>query len=233
MKPLEKNHFAKMLMAICELYGKKMSEALLSLYWSALERFSFDDIRRAITHHVNNPDVGQFMPKPADIVRYLEGDSETHALQAWAKVESAIRKVGSYASIAFDDPIIHVVIVEMGGWRKLCGTSTAEMPFRANEFMKRYQSYQHKQPDSFPRYLSGIYEHNNHSNGYHGLDETPVLVGDERLAAAVLEKGCSSIPFPIHYDNALAIKVLKKMMPAKQLAVIKKEKNKDHTDDEQ
>lgn len=221
-----------MLTAVCELYGKKISVTLLSLYWSALERFSLDDVRRAITHHVNNANVGQFMPKPADIVRYLEGDSETHALQAWAKVESAIRKVGSYASIVFDDPIIHVVIVEMGGWPVLCGTSIAEMPFRANEFMKRYQSYHHKKPAQFPRYLPGIFEHSNQTNGHGDYQVIPVLVGDDRLALAVLKEGCNSIHIPIHHDHSLAIDVLKKMIPLRQLSSTKKEKDKDDEHEE-
>ncbi len=60
MKENEKSNFAKMLTAVGELYGKKVSLILLSLYWSALERFNFADIRQAIAHHVNNPDVGQF-----------------------------------------------------------------------------------------------------------------------------------------------------------------------------
>lgn len=196
-----------MLMAVCELYGKKMSTPLLSLYWSALERFNFDDIRRAITYHVNNPDVGQFMPKPADIIRYLEGDSHTLALQAWSKVESAIQKIGSYASIVFDDAIIHVVIIEMGGWSKLCGTSSSEMPFRANEFMKRYQSYHHKKLEFYPRYLPGAFEHVNRVNGYIDEIKCPVLVGDEKLALNIFSTGSYGSPIGIHHESQLAKKI--------------------------
>jgi hypothetical protein len=61
MKQSDKIDFSKMMTAVAELYGKKISSALLSLYRLALERFNFADVRLAITQHINNPNVGQFM----------------------------------------------------------------------------------------------------------------------------------------------------------------------------
>jgi len=60
------------------------------------------------------------MPKPADIIRAIKGNSQTQSLQAWSKVEDAIRLVGPYRSVVFDDLAIHGVLQEMGGWVKLC-----------------------------------------------------------------------------------------------------------------
>ncbi len=203
MRENEKSDFAKMLTAVAELYGKKISSTLLSLYWGALERFNFTEIRQAITQHVNNPDVGQFMPKPADIVRYLEGDSDTHGLQAWSKVESSIRSVGSYSSIAFDDPIIHAVIHAMGGWSKLCATTINEMPFRANEFIKRYQGYFQKKISAYPKYFPGLIEHHNQVNGYEDAGENLVLVGNESAALCVISDGKN------HVNQSITNKILK------------------------
>ncbi len=209
MKENEKTDFAKMLTAVGELYGKKISLPLLSIYWAALEGFNFTDIRCAITSHVNNSDVGQFMPKPADIVRYLEGNSDARALQAWSKVESAIRRLGGYESVAFDDPIIHIVIVEMGDWPTLCATLVDEMSFRANEFMKRYKSYIHIKLTHFPKYLGGIFEHENRWNS-HENNTTPALVGDVRLASSVISRGNMTQAVAIHRDHVLAVDCIKK-----------------------
>lgn len=216
MRQHEKSDFAIMMTAVAELYSKKMSSALLSIYWAALERFSLVDIRYAITQHVNNADVGQFMPKPADIVRYLEGDSDTHALQAWSKVESAIRHVGSYDSIAFDDQIIHLVIADMGGWGRLCSISIKEMPFRSQEFLKRYRGYLNKKPTQYPKYLVGTFEHTNQAAGYDSLgSSTPVLIGNERLAMAVINEGSASSGIPIHCHNRITADFLKSLPAAK------------------
>jgi len=66
--------------------------------------------------HLMNPDTGQFLPKPADIVRMLGGRTLDRALMAWAKVDKAVRQIGTYESVVFDDALIHRVLHEMGGW---------------------------------------------------------------------------------------------------------------------
>lgn len=53
MKKSDKSNFINLLIAVFELYGKKMSTTLVNLYWLALERFSFEDISRAINFHVS------------------------------------------------------------------------------------------------------------------------------------------------------------------------------------
>jgi hypothetical protein len=69
--------FAQVMIGLGELYGKAVSETLIELYWAGLKRFDIAAIRRAVHTHIHNPDAGQFMPKPADIVGYLEGSANT------------------------------------------------------------------------------------------------------------------------------------------------------------
>lgn len=49
---------------------------------------------------------------------------EARATPAWVKVRMAIREHGAYASIQFDDPVIHSCVEAMGGWPFLCDTET-------------------------------------------------------------------------------------------------------------
>ena len=51
----------------------------------------------------------------ADILRMMQGTSLDSALSAWAKVDKAVRRVGTYETIVFDDEIIHRVIHDMSG----------------------------------------------------------------------------------------------------------------------
>jgi len=138
----DKEKFVMLMTAIAELHNKKLSKPLLDIYWHALKKFNLVDIQQAMNQLILDPDVGQFMPKPADIVRYLEGDKETKALQAWSKVTRGIREIGSWGCAEFDDPVIHLIISEMGGWIELCRLSTRELAFRFQEFEKRYKAYQ-------------------------------------------------------------------------------------------
>lgn len=64
---------------------------------------------------------------------------EARALQAWATVESALRKVGTDVTVIFDDPVVPSVILWMGGWTVLCNLVSHEIPFYANQFINRYQ----------------------------------------------------------------------------------------------
>lgn len=195
--------FTTLLIGIGELYGKAISELLGDIYWQALKSFEWQDILKAFQSHIHNPDGGQYFPKPADIVRLIEGSGETRALQAWAIVEKAIVQVGAYQSVVFDDPLIHAVLEDMGGWVKLCGTLVDEMPFRANEFQKRYRGFVNKAPSRYPKYCCGIAEIENSSQSYRF--SPPVLLGDVKKAKQVMLSG-GGTSLAIHFSEADAIK---------------------------
>ncbi len=179
--------FTTLMAGIGELYGKTISTQLIDIYWHVLRKYELIDVQNAFQTHVKNPDCGQFFPKPADIVRFIEGNGESKALLAWAKVERAVIQIGRYQSVAFDDSLIHAVIEDMGGWVKLCAMSNEQMPFIANEFQKRYMGYVNKKPERHPKYLWGLSECDNAKNGFEV--EPPVLIGDASKAKEVLESG--------------------------------------------
>jgi len=179
--------FTTLIATIGELYGKEVSAELTDIYWKTLSRFEWEDIANAFGTHISNPDSGQFFPKPADIVRFIEGTGETKALQAWTKVEQAIRRAGGYCSLAFDDALIHRVLEDMGGWIKLCSLTSDAMPFYANEFQKRYMGFVLREPECYPPYLVGVIEQENAKNGY---PRPPlVLIGHSEKAQNVIAKG--------------------------------------------
>lgn len=182
--------FSALMAGVGELYGKTISATLTNIYWRTLKCYDIEDVQRAFNAHIHNPDCGQFFPKPADIVRFIEGSGETRALFAWTIVEKAIQQVGIYQSVVFDDPLIHAVLEDMGGWVKLCTMTHAEMPFRANEFQKRYLGFVLKKPNRYPRYLCGIIESENTKNGY--ACEAPLLLGDASKAEEVMSSGNGS-----------------------------------------
>lgn len=106
-----------------------------------MKPFDLAAVKDALNRHCVNPDNGQFMPKPADVVKLLQGSSQDGALVAWAKVDRAVRQVGTYSTVVFDDPIIHRVVQDMGGWVALGDKREKEWPFVAKEFENRYRGY--------------------------------------------------------------------------------------------
>lgn len=199
------NKFTAWIATIGELYGKSISKQLADIYWKSLKAYEFDDVQKAFQTHINNPDSGQFFPKPADVVRFIEGTGESKALEAWAKVEKSVVQVGVYRSIAFDDPLIHAVIEDMGGWVKLCSMKIDQMPFIAGEFQKRYMGYCIRKPDRYPKYLFGFCELENSKNGFEY--DQPLLIGDAEMAREVVALG-GGAPLQITYQNNIGCNLI-------------------------
>jgi hypothetical protein len=185
MKTAHREQFAALMAGLGELYGKPLSPQLIAIYWDGLKDYEFDEVKVAINLHVRNPDTGQFMPKIADVVKFLEGNTLTQAMRAWQKVNEAMRKVGTYATVVFDDPIIHSVIHDMGGWQPLGLVTDDDLPFKAREFEKRYQSYKVTPPLHYPPKLIGIFERENVTRGFPAPE--PVLIGNPDQAMRISE----------------------------------------------
>lgn len=185
MAPADRVAFAKAMLAMGEVYGRTFSEPTVELYWRALERYAASDVLAAFDRHVLDPDHGQFMPKPADIVRQIDGSGDSQAMRAWTKALTAVRRVGVYQTVVFDDWRIHAVIADMGGWLALGTIVDDELPFKAREFEKRYRGY--RAEAAYPRRLIGRIEAENAAKN-HPVDP-PVLIGDPARAALVYQQG--------------------------------------------
>ncbi len=133
MKPNEFEEFSSRLVGAAEYFGKSLSPAVIGIYWEGLRDLELSEFAIALTAHVQNPDNGQFMPKIADIRRMVGGTTQDSALVAWSKVDRAVRHVGTYADVVFDDPIIHRVVHDMGGWITFGSKREDDWPFVAKE----------------------------------------------------------------------------------------------------
>ncbi|WP_426269179.1 DUF6475 domain-containing protein [Dyella kyungheensis] len=190
MQQTDREAFSGLLTNVMAYYGRDTSTFLLDVFWTGLSAHDYEDVQRAFDLHARNPDNGQFPPKLADITKLLEGSTQTQGMRAWAKVERAVRSVGAYRSVVFDDPLIHVVLIEMGGWTPLCRCEASDMPFKAREFERRYASYRlRRELPAFPPRLMGESESQNRLNGRVAYEVKPVLVGDQDRALKVLERG--------------------------------------------
>ena len=194
--------FHELFSGVAELYGQSPSPAVFEIWFMSLSRFEIQDITRAFSVHIQDPDTGRFMPKPADVIRIIDGSGKDSAFLAWTKIEKSIRMVGKYQSVVFDDPIIHRVIQDMGGWIRFCGTDEDELPFTANEFRRRYQAYKSSgaTPDYLPR-LAGLTEAENRANGYTDSIPEPVLIGSPEKARRVMLGGSYKPSLQITHES--------------------------------
>jgi hypothetical protein len=186
---------------VMSFYGKSVSRFALDVWWTALRRFDLQAIVDAFNRHLANPDTGQFAPKPADIIRMLQGSTQDSALRAWAKVDQAVRRVGTYCDVVFDDGLIHRVIQDMGGWISLGARSEDEWPFVAKEFENRYRGFSARgEQPPYPATLIGLATAHNSRKGY--APETLILIGNEQSAHRVLRGGTDQQPLGLHRMSA-------------------------------
>lgn len=184
--------FRQVLKRTMALYEKQLTSEMADLWFDALYNFDLADVGHAMTAHIRNSDGGQFAPKPADIIRALTGGMDGVCQAAWTKVAGAVGSAGPWQSVAFDDPIIHRVLSDMGGWPAICSKDEKEWPFTQKEFLQRYKAIQIQQrPVDHAPYLIGLSEAENMRRGVDLPDKYKQLsyVGDKKKALAVMESG--------------------------------------------
>lgn len=178
----EKRRFASLMTSLADYYEKSLSKGVLALYWEGLRQYDYEAIEKAAWAHTQLPDeAGRWMPKVSDLNKMLAGRTSDQGQIAWSKVDRAVRTVGPWADVAFDDPLIHRVIQEMGGWVHMCNTDEKQYPFTAKEFVTRYQAYKMTgdTPEHAP-YLVGIASSQNQHSGQQQKLEVRLLGNVEK-----------------------------------------------------
>lgn len=164
-----KESFAKFILAIGEMFDKDISPILKDIYWKALEQFTDKQCMRAFNEVILS---SRFFPKPVDIIEAIRGTQGNRATVAWTKTLDAVRRVGNYQSVQFDDPVIHSVIEVMGGWIQLGMMLIDDEKWKQKEFEKLYPVMEVR--GNHPEQLVGIVERDNSANGH--LDHIPKVV---------------------------------------------------------
>jgi len=197
MQNSDYDKFCTLWRAAWELRGKVPTAGILELCFEALRDHELSDISAALSRHALDPDVGQYTPKPADVIRFLSGGKEARAISAFTVAMKAAARIGAYQTVVFDDPLIHAVIADMGGWQQFCHTDIGEdaekMPFLQREFCRRYVGCMMRPATQYPRALTGIIEQHNRTHGYVDRVPAPLLIGDKRRAEQVYLGGADRL----------------------------------------
>lgn len=190
MIPNDREEFAHLIADALAFYGQEISQFGLSVWWQACQPFELVAVRRALGRHAMDPERGMFPPKPADVVRQLQGVPTDRAAKAWSAALDAASRVGSYTDVVFDDPIIHLVITDLGGWPEFCRTPNDRLSYTQHRFTEAYRAYVNRgDVDDWPPKLCGD-RSPDETYAARGLSPPrPVLIGDAGRARRVLAEG--------------------------------------------
>lgn len=181
----KKVELTKLITGVMSFYKQDVSKFAMDVWQQVCQRYEVEQVRKAFTAHTMDAERGHFPPKPADLVRALEGTATDRAMLAWGKALEAVSAVGSYSDVVFDDPAIHAVVEDLGGWPKLCRTETADLSYTQHRFCEAYRAYAHKGSFEYPRALRGA-RSPDHEFARHGLPvPKPAVVGNIEAARQV------------------------------------------------
>lgn len=179
--------FEKIMASLNELYGdpgKKVSDLKMELYFTALKDLSIGQLNDAVNILIQTKTM-KVWPLPAEIRYTVEGNPQDKAAIAFDKLLGAVRSIGPYRTVIFDDPAIHAFIQSYGGWEDICDKTVEEWKFMRSEFVKGYAGLS-KRTD-VPLKLMGIHDASNARNGW-DHKTVPVIVGNEALALEWTER---------------------------------------------
>ena len=180
--------FEQIMTSLNELFGdagKKVSHLKMDLYYNALKDLSIEQLNDAVNILCVTKTIKTW-PLPAEIRQAVEGNPTDRANVAFDKLIGAVRGIGPYRTVIFDDPAIHAFIQSYGGWEEICDKTIEDWKFMRNEFVRGYSGYA-RQASTVPLQLTGIHDAVNRAKG---IDYAipPAIIGDPVKALEWTEK---------------------------------------------
>lgn len=178
MQNSDKSSFHELMLGAGELYGKEITKPLLRIYFNALEDLSLEQVEQSFTKHTKSTDqAGSFFPKPADLIRQINGTSKHNeqalddkAEIAWHVIEGEIRRIGSHSTLRMEDRQALAAVKAIGGWKKICGLTISELTWAHKEFVAAYKNYERTDVNLLPDKLPGrIFLENNKRDQSSGM----------------------------------------------------------------
>lgn len=158
---LNRKVFEKGMFLIETALQKALAPEQAEIYYKVLKDLGNKEFENGIVRLLRERKYSN-LPTTADIREFClgskEGDLIVRAAEAKQKLKKAITQIGAYESIAFDDPILHLMVQDLGGWIKTCGMSSLDLEnyFKFN-FEKLYKSYAIRQNPAIPLSFKGIH----------------------------------------------------------------------------
>lgn len=208
--------FRAAMVGLAENYGQTITPEGIMLRFNALRAHPIEDVQRATMSLLASRKYTT-MPTVADFMEHLGGGAVQDIAEVEAgKVVDAIRMVGGYRSVSFDDPVTQAVIEQgFGGWAKINEELTDEgMAWFRKDFVRMYQSFA-KQGVKLHGHLAGIAEIQNSANGLTQWVQPPALIGNQQKALEVARTPSERAITMRHDGDAMSVRdVVARAIPA-------------------
>ena len=145
-----KKRLLQTLLGVYAFYDKELSEFAVRIWIDVLGGHSDDAIDAAFMHHLKDTGAGRFCPKPADILRHLNGDADSAAVLAWADVLECVRYGGRGA--AKIEGAARSAVDSIGGFSAIGRSEESDLGFIQKRFCDAFKAYRAR--DALPPVLA-------------------------------------------------------------------------------
>lgn len=168
------NNFIDEWNATLESKGSKpLSDRAMTMIFEDLSMYEFKDIKNALRRFRLNPDEGMYNLQPAAIMKLLEGDSDSAAMQAWNLARKIARSHGWSRDLVLGDKILMKCIDEIGYQRLCTQKDDVSLDILGQQLRTLYKKYRINGFNSCPEILQG---HDNTQRQQHGLQKIAPLM---------------------------------------------------------
>ena len=87
-------HFRVRLGSVFSVYGKELGEDILAIWWGAMKPYNLQEIDAALRVHVANPDLGQYCPKPADVIKTITDKAKKEPIERCWNCQGDLAQLG-------------------------------------------------------------------------------------------------------------------------------------------
>ncbi len=120
------------------------SEATQAVYAKYLADIPVDDLRTVIAQAIATCKFPPSIAEIRDTWHNLQHADRLTWAEAWDAVQREIRRIGSYSTPRFDDPIT-AKVVEAMGWKTMCAALTENVATDRAQFRQMYEGYASRQ----------------------------------------------------------------------------------------
>lgn len=109
----------------------------LLMRFEALKQYSIEQVEAAVMNIVRS-NVYTKMPTTGSIIRAIEGTDDDRGERQVQAIRDEIRRIGSYESPRFDDPVTADLVARRFSWGAICSMTEREFAFFASSFKEAY-----------------------------------------------------------------------------------------------
>lgn len=124
-------------------YGADLTEFALGVWLDVAAEFDVPVFEAALNRHVRDPEGGRWLPKPADVIRQLRGNSGDAALLAWGEVMS-VAKAGGWGYEKLPQAS-RSAVADMGGMSAIQRSQESENGFMQRRFVETFMAYKRRE----------------------------------------------------------------------------------------